>query len=519
MFSPDSLVVNYVPSKTGIAFHNSDADIRIVLGNVGSGKSTMMIIELIKMALLQRPDKNNERSSKWVIVRETYPQLLETTYASFKLWLKPNKTTRRYTQSAPMKIRWTDRLADGTKMNAEFIFMAVAKPDDYENLKSLELTGGFINEVGAMDGEIVPAVLSRCGRYPAPVDAVDPANPITRVSVIMDTNPPEEDGWVNAIEDNTPQGWEFFRQPPAVIKDPSSDIGYKLNPEGENFDYIGIGPKRYYLDRIPTMTSEQVKVLFEGLYGVTSSGKAVYKRQWNHEYHVAKTGLKAIRGLPILLGWDWGKGGESCIVGQVVKTGQLRILKEFYGDNIGLEDFAKNYVRPYLVENFGLDKTPKGQKPWEILSIGDPAGLSSSGLSQDSRNYFHVLNDKKNGVFRGWFITAPAPTNHIELRLNAVRHFLTNKTRTGLPLLQVDSHCRLLIKGFNQSYEYQRKQVMGKAQYKDVPCKSAESHPHDALQYLCIFAHPDYEQLKKHTEFVTRTMVKTIRNLDVTNYA
>jgi len=74
------------------------------------------------------------------------------------------------------------------------------------------------------------------------------------------------------------------------------------------------------------------------------------------------------------------------------------------------------------------------------------------------------------------------------------------------------------MKGFNQSYEYERKQVMGKAKYKDLPCKSAESHPHDGLQYLCLFAHPDYDALRKHTEFVTRTVVKTIKNVDATNY-
>ena len=75
-------------------------------------------------------------------------------------------------------------------MGAEFIFQAVAKPEDYENLKSLELTGAFINECGAMDSEIVSAVYSRLGRYPAPVDAIDENKPITRVSLIMDTNPP-----------------------------------------------------------------------------------------------------------------------------------------------------------------------------------------------------------------------------------------------------------------------------------------------------------------------------------------
>jgi len=511
----DSKAIGYIPSTTGVDFHNSNADIRIVLGNVGSGKSTMMIVELLKMAMLQKVDQNNERSSKWVVVRETYPQLLETTYASFKLWLKPNKTTRRYTQSAPMRIRWTDLMADGTRMNAEFIFMAVAKPDDYENLKSLELTGGFINECGAMDSEIVPAVLSRLGRYPPPNSAVDIDDPITRVSLIMDTNPPEDEGWVSKIEETRPKGWQFFRQPPALIKDNNSDCGYSLNPLGENFKYLGIGPKSYYLDRVPTMTPEQVKVLFCGEYGVTSSGKAVYKRQWDHEYHVAKTGLTPIKAHPVILGWDWGKGGESCIVGQVMPSGQLRVIQEFCADNIGLREFAKDFVKPWLEDNLLV---APGEEPWKIISIGDPAGLSSHGLSADSRNYFHVLNDERVGVFKDWFVTRPAQSNHIEIRLNAVRHFLTNKTNTQLPMFQIDRSCKLLMKGFNQSYEYERKQVMGKAKYKDLPCKSAESHPHDGLQYLCLFAHPDYDALRKHTEFVTRTVVKTIKNVDATNY-
>jgi len=514
MAAPTS-VVKYDPSATGVDFHNSNADIRIVLGNVGSGKSTMMIIELLKMAMMQKPDKNNERTSKWVVVRETYPQLLETTFASFKLWLTPNKTTRRYTHSAPMRIRWTDRMNDGTRLNAEFIFMAVAKPDDYENLKSLELTGGFINECGAMDGEIVPAVLSRCGRYPPPNSAVDIDDPITRVSLIMDTNPPEDDGWVAKIEETQPKGWEFFRQPPALIKDHHSDCGYALNPLGENFRFLGAGPQAYYLDRVTTMTHEQVRVLFCGEYGTTSSGKAVYKRQWDHEYHIAKTGLAPVKGIPVLLGWDWGKGGESCILGQVMRTGQLRIIKEFYADNIGLKEFAKDYVRPWMEQAFYVDP---GEEPWEIISVGDPAGLSSHGLSADSRNYFHVLNDEKIGVFHDWFVTKPAQSNHIEIRLNAVRHFLTGKTNTQLPLFQIDKDCKLLIKGFNQSYEYERKQVMGKAKFRDVPCKSAESHPHDGLQYLALFAHPDYGTLKKHTEFVNRTVVRTLKNVDSTNY-
>jgi len=499
------VTVRYASSPTGVKLHNSHADIRLVMGCVGSGKSTMMINELIMLALLQKPDIHQKRSTRWLIVRETYPQLRNTVFESFKLWLKPNETTRRYTESAPMRIRWTDRLSDGTYMNAEFIFMAVAKPQDYENLKSLELTGGFINECGAMDYDVVTTVLSRLGRYPAPVDAVDIDNPITRVSLLLDTNPPEDDGWVAEKMNVSPKGWECWKQPPALLKDNTSEDGYVLNPEGENFKFLGTGAKSYYLDKVPSMTAEQISVLFCGNFGVTLSGKAIYRRQWSDDYHMAKAELKAIAGSPILLGWDWGRGGEACVIGQKMPNGQLRILHEVVADNIGLFDFARNMVKPLLEKYYPKDK-------FTISSVGDPSGLASHGLSFDGLNYFDVLNNSKTGVFTDWFMTAPALSNHVELRLNSVRHFLTEKTPNGAPLIQLNRDCGVLRKGFNAAYMYERKQVMGRAQYKDAPNKNDASHPHDALQYLCLLAHPHYERLVKHTEFVTRRPVDAITN-------
>jgi hypothetical protein len=497
--------INYDASPTGLDFHDSHAEVRLVMGAVGSGKSTMMIIELIMLSVLQKPDKYNRRSSRWVIVRETYPQLRNTVFESFKLWLKPNETTCRYTESAPMRIRWTDMLADGTQMNAEFIFMAVAKPQDYENLKSLELTGAFINECGAMDYDVVTTVYSRLGRYPAPVDAVDPDAPITRVALLMDTNPPEDDGWVAEKFASPPSGWQLWKQPAALLVDPKSENGYRLNPEGENFKYLGVGPTAYYLNKVSSMTPEQINVLFCGNFGVTLDGRAIYRRQWSDSYHVAKASLKPLPNQDIYLGWDWGRGGEACIVGQKLPNGQLRILHELVADNIGLYDFANNFVRPLLETCYPKDK-------FNIISVGDPAGVASHGLSQAGLNYFDVLNNSRTGVFRGWFHTKPALSNHVELRLNAVRHFLTEKTPTGGALFQLDRECTILRKGFNAAYCYERKQVMGKAQYKDAPTKGAASHPQDALQYLCLAAHPNYQRLVQHTEFVTRRTVDAITN-------
>ena len=504
----EPMVIRYDPSKTGKEFHRSKEDVRLVMGCVGSGKSTMAINELIMLAVLQAPDKYNQRSSKWLIVRETYPQLRNTVYESFKMWLRPNDTTVRYTESAPMRIRWTDRMADGTRLNAEFIFLAVNKPQDYENVKSFEITGAFVNEAGALDYEVISTVNSRIGRYPPPVEAADPDNPITQTALLIDSNPPDEDSWMADKIANPPIGWACWQQPPAVLVDKESDIGYKLNPHGENFKYLGIGPSRYYLDKIPSMTKEQIRVLFEGKFGVTSHGKAVYRRQWDDDQHVSNSKLKAIPGIPLRFGWDFGRGGEAFTIGQLTKTGQLRILDSLVADNIGLHDFAKNIVRPYLEKYY-----PKKDWPQKlIISKGDPSGNGVSGLSRDSLNYFDVLNNSKDGIFADWFETETALSNHIELRCNAVRYFLTENTGSGAPKFQLNKSCGKLRRGFNAGYAYKRVQVSGEARYKDAPDKNDFSHPHDTVQYIALSAHPQYQELLKHTSFVCREVVDSVTN-------
>ena len=502
------IVVKYSPSPTGLEFHRSRADTRLVMGPVGSGKSTMAINELIMLAVTQAPDKWNQRTTKWLIVRETYPQLRNTVYESFRTWLRPNGTTVRYTESAPMRIRWTDRLADGTQMNAEFIFLAVKDPSDYENVKSFEITGAFINEAGALDRDIIQVVNSRIGRFPPPVDAVDPDNPITQTALLIDSNPPDEDSWMCDTFKTVPENWEVWRQPPAILPDAKSDNGWKLNPKGENFKYLGVGPEKYYLSKVSSMTREQIRVLFEGKFGVTSHGKAVYRRQWSDGIHVSNSKLKAIKGMPLYFGWDWGFGGEAFTIAQKTKTGQLRVLHSLIADNIGLHEFAKNMVRPFLEKHYP-------QKDWPakmIISVGDPSGVSSHGLSKDTLNYFDVLNSSRDGIFTDWFSTGPAKSNHIELRLNAVRYFLSQPTPTGGVAFQLNKECGELRRGFNAGYAYKRVQVSGEARYRDKPDKNSFSHSQDSLQYIAMQAHPRYLDLVKHTSFVTRTVVDSVTN-------
>ena len=82
--------------------------------------------------------------------------------------------------------------------------------------------------------------------------------------------------------------------------------------------------------------------------------------------------------------------------------------------------------------------------------------------------------------------TAPARTNDIEPRIGSVRYFL-NTMIDGQPAFVLSKEgCPELRRGFLKNYCYKRISVGGEERYKEVPHKNMSSHPHDALQYICL---------------------------------
>ena len=79
--------INYIASHTGAKFHASDKVVRGFLGPVGNGKSVTCINEMHRLSVLQKPNCNGIRKTKWAIVRNTYDMLETTTLATFKQWI------------------------------------------------------------------------------------------------------------------------------------------------------------------------------------------------------------------------------------------------------------------------------------------------------------------------------------------------------------------------------------------------------------------------------------------------
>lgn len=442
-----------VPSSFWIARREGRV---FVTGN--SGKSVTCCMEIIMRAHEQIPNDKCVRRSRWAVVRNTYGELRSTTIKTWQAWVPDYVMPLVF--DAPIRGVWRKRLADGTTMELEMLFLALDRPDHVRKLLSLELTGAWLNEAREIPKAILDGLTGRVNRFPSKEEGG-----FNWSGIIMDTNPPDTDHWwYRLAEEETPMAWRFFRQPAALTY--SSTLGWQPNPHAENIGNLEKGYD-YYLLAVQGKTMEWCKVYVMGEYGAVMDGKVVYP-EYNDDIH-ARPSIPAITSVPLLVGMDFGLT-PAAVFGQVTARGQLRILGELVSEDMGIRQFSRDALRPHLAAKFpGLP----------IKMPADPAGAQRA--QTDERSCFDEL------VAAGYKPIA-ARTNAFLPRREAVAGFLTRMT-DGEPgfLISIEG-CPILRKGFLGGYRFARVKVVGDERYKDVPEKNRFSHPHDGLQYLALEA-------------------------------
>lgn len=454
-----SLNIKYKAEPTARKFHSSTAFVRGLMGPIGSGKSVACTIEIVMKALAQQPSPDGVRRSRWAIMRNTYPELKSTTIKTFQDWLPEHIAPINWGTPITAKCQIPD-LGDGTSLDMEVIFLALDRPADVKKLLSLELTGAWLNEAREFDKSIVDATTGRVGRYPNKTQGGP-----TWSGILMDTNPPDElHWWYLLAEEQHPDGWEFFQQPPALLRDKNGK--YAPNPLAENVSNHSLG-YTYWLRQIPGKDQQWINVYVMGLYGSSMAGKPVYGDTWNDTFHNSGHEYEPIIGREIILGWDFGLN-PSCTIAQVSPHGQLRILEELMADGSGIRQFAESVVLPIL-------STKYSGCPY--VSIGDPAG--NQRAQTDEQTVFKELADI--GIH-----TEPCSTNDPKMRIEAVKFFL-GRLVSAQPGFQLNPSCKMLRKGFNGGYRYRQLNVSGDVRFTDKPEKNIFSHIHDSLQYICVY--------------------------------
>lgn len=448
----------YIPTATGKLFHASNGFVDLVIGPYGSGKSTMCVNRIVQHAASMPVWHSGRRRARWAIVRNTSGELYSTTLQTWLSWFGALGDIRK--RQKPL-LTYEHTFNDGKGIiELELIFIALDREEDLRKIKSLEVTGAYINELSEVPQGALSHFKGRVNhRYPSRAFCSEPY----WSGIIADTNPPDVDHWIyRDFELQNLDSYTIFHQPPGLLRNEDGD--WIPNPDCDNADNLA---PDYYTKLAEGQTEDFVKVFCLGEYGSVGFGKKVYP-EYNDDLHsVAK--LDAIQGDPIHLGWDFGLT-PSCIVIQISPRGQFRVLKEYTSEDMGIRTFAKNVVLPALTRDFPYCKIG--------ISRGDPSGTAGDSIMEEL-SCIGELNSL--GIN-----TAPARSNDLEPRLGAVRYFM-NAMIDGKPAFILSREgCPMLRKGFVKDYCFKRVSVAGEERYREIPHKNAASHPHDGLQYIAL---------------------------------
>jgi hypothetical protein len=454
-------VSTYTPSPTQREFMLDPSYVRVLAGPVGGGKSVTCVHELVRLATLQAPNAQGVRKTRAVIVRNTADQLALTTRKTVFDWLPPGQAGHWKAVEKTFVIQAT--LADGTKLESEWIFIPLDTPDDVRKALSLETTFLWGNESRELHPEVVDGLLSRLNRYPSAKDGGP-----TRSCALFDTNMPDEETWWHDKMENPPSNWAVYKQPPAILRldvftdrfDTESEevlqdkdgVEWAVNPECDNYNHL---PKQYYPNLIPGKTEDWLRVYLRSEYGRSLSGTPVYDKTFTADFHVSKEPLRAVLApdYPIIIGVDFGRT-PAAVFGQRDPRGRVLILGEVTSENMGIETFLRTKLNPYIANHF---------PGHSFICAPDPAGFHKQQLGEVS--LVDVLR-------QAGFKCVKPPTNDPEKRIQAVERLLCQQLE-GKALFLVDPGCTDLIRGFKFGYRYK---VKRNGEQEDRPEKNSSSH-------------------------------------------
>ncbi len=489
---------DFSSSPTVARFLDRDEFVRMLIGPVGSGKTTACCVDAMRIAAAQDTDADGWKRSRIALIRNTGPELKRTT---IKTWLDcwpEDKVGSEIRYSSPITHRIIRRPRDGYPgLDAEFVFVPLDKPGDVKKLLSFEVTAAYINEASEVPHGIVEMLRGRIGRYPAFDHKT--GYQARRVGVFGDTNPPDQDHWLARMHlHERPAGWAFEQQPPAVLqvepvqtrpledgyltgsarclepefKDEiftgceivsAADRWWIQNPYAENL--INQRAGYYTRQQLPGARLDRIRRYLQGRYGFVQEGKPVIPDYVDEIY--AFDELPLLQDVPLTLGIDVGGGTlqPAAVFMQRHPRGAWLIHAEVVAPDHGLKRFADEIIR-----------TAHTLFPGHQIEVGygDPAGTGRDELYEVAA-FDHL---RSRGV-----PAQPAGSNKIHLRIEAVQAAV-GRFIEGKPGLMIHRRCGTLRKALAGGWHFKRVQIAGEERYHDVPDKN---HPYsdvaDALGY------------------------------------
>lgn len=445
----------------------------ILLGPVGSGKTTACVVRLFLHALEAPRCSDGWRRTRFAIVRNTGPMLETTTIPAVLSWL-PDGAVGELSPSPP---RTFEIAIPELRVRSSWWFLPLERPEDVRRLLSLDLTGAWINELREVPREIVVELRRRCGRYPPRRDIPDPADGVPWNGIIADTNAPKDahhwlSFWLGLSEvpdwlpDPTiavpPDGMRVFRQPPAAfrVEGPDGRPEFVPNPDAENLRNL---PPGYYEAQLRGSALADTLCMLCCVPARAGASRPVHPH-FRRSIHVGPV-PDPFPGRTVFVGLDVGRDPAAVFAQRCPRTGCLFVHGECIGTNVSVRQFVRTKLLPALQDRFGPDAP--------IRAWADPAGAHRTGGDDTTP----ILHARDAGL-----PVVPAPSNDPERRRLALETLLI-RMHEGSPAIRVDPRCETLIAALEGGFRYRDDDP-------DRVEKNRFSHVAEALEYLCLGLDP-----------------------------
>ena len=472
-YTPPETLRHYIVDHTpGALFYD------FVVGPYGSGKTTALFMKLIYMAKLQQRGPDGVRRSRCVIVRNTAPQLSDTTIKSWEGWFKDGQAGHWHLSQKIFDLKFDD-------VECEVMFRPLDTADDIARVLSLEVTFANIDEFIEIPIAIIAAPSARLGRYPS-----KPDGGATNWGMWGASNTSTEDNWwydylhdpefverVDLYEGHFAQRDSTLRK---LTRRPENGINVRyfkqpsgLGPDAENVENLP-GKREYYVNQAKGKTAAWIGQYLDAEWGFSASETPVLK-SFNPKIHISAN-LKIQPMITIAFGIDPGLAGTAFIFGQEDLYGRLTVIGECGAVGIGMERFIDTVALPYIRTRF---------RDAELVAAPDPA--AGNRAQTDETKVISIL--KKS------FTVKPQWNNRLGVRIDAMDHYTTLLLPDVGPALLVDKvHAPMLCKALAGGWKYEKAKRSSDDTYKPAPEKNIYSHYGDAFSYLCRHYVQQYEK-------------------------
>ena len=445
-------VLTYSPPPSVAGFFLGEKFIELIVGPVGSTKTTAAIMKIAYHASQMAPCRDGIRRSKAVWVRNTKEQLKDTSVPDFLRWF-PDGLAGAYIRT---DFKFLLRFGN---VECEVLFRGLDDHNDVRRLLSLQTSFGIIDEFREINQAVFDALQGRVGRYPSKLD--------NGVGCVTDDGRPNMHIWGASNPPDMETSWEL------LLTEPPDNVGVHFQPSGMSAeaDWLEYLPQDYYANLMKGKSEDWIDVYIHAKFGKTLAGLPVY-RTFRPDFHIAKSPLIPIRlsERPLIIGMDFGLN-PSATINQLDIRARFLTYDALTSDNMGIERFLSSKLKPLLASKYA---------GFPVVVIGDPAGQARA--QTDERTCFDMVR-------RAGLKVIAARTNVTAARVAAVEKFLNRQIDGGAARLLCPEGAKPLITAYRGGYRYRIKK---NGESEDNPDKGLYSHIADADQYACL--HADGEQ-------------------------